>query len=41
MNWRELAVAVLSEGEETVADLFYQFGCTGVILSEVTGCESV
>jgi ribosomal protein L11 methyltransferase len=41
MNWREVAVAVLSEGEEAVADLFYQLGCTCVILSEVASCESV
>jgi ribosomal protein L11 methyltransferase len=35
MNWREATVTVSSEGEEAVADLFYQFGCTGVISSEV------
>jgi len=41
MNWREVAVAVSSEGEEAVADLFYQLGCMGVILSEVASRESV
>jgi len=30
MNWREVAVTVSSEGEEAVADLFYQLGCPGV-----------
>ncbi len=30
MNWREVAVTVSSQGEEAVADLFYQLGCTGV-----------
>lgn len=30
MNWREVAVTVSSEGEEAVADLFYQMGCPGV-----------
>jgi len=30
MDWREVAVTVSSEGEEAVADLFYQLGCPGV-----------
>jgi len=30
MNWREVAVTVSSEGEEAVADLFYQLECSGV-----------
>jgi ribosomal protein L11 methyltransferase len=30
MNWREVAVTVSSEGEEAVADFFYQLGCPGV-----------
>ncbi|MHB8125635.1 MAG: 50S ribosomal protein L11 methyltransferase [Desulfitobacteriaceae bacterium] len=34
MNWREVAVTVSSEGEETVADLFYQLGCTGVSVED-------
>ena len=34
MDWREVAVTVSSEGEETVADLFYQLGCTGVSVED-------
>lgn len=34
MNWREVAVTVSPEGEETVADLFYQLGCTGVNIED-------
>jgi ribosomal protein L11 methyltransferase len=34
MNWREVAVTVSSEGEEAVADLFYQLGCTGVSVED-------
>ncbi|HWQ41120.1 MAG TPA: 50S ribosomal protein L11 methyltransferase [Desulfosporosinus sp.] len=30
MDWREVAVTVSSEGEEAVADLFYQLGLPGV-----------
>ncbi|HVJ50182.1 50S ribosomal protein L11 methyltransferase [Desulfitobacterium sp.] len=34
MNWREVAVTVSSEGEEAVADLFYQIGCPGVSVED-------
>lgn len=34
MNWREVAVTVSSEGEEAVADLFYQIGCPGVSIED-------
>ena len=34
MNWREIAVTVSSEGEEAVADLFYQLGCPGVSVED-------
>ena len=34
MNWREVAVTVSSEGEEAVADLFYQLGCPGVSVED-------
>jgi len=34
MNWREVAVTVSSEGEETVADLFYELGCPGVSVED-------
>lgn len=34
MNWREVAVTVSSEGEEVVADLFYQLGCPGVSVED-------
>lgn len=34
MNWREVAVTVSSDGEEAVADLFYQLGCTGVSVED-------
>ncbi|NTV91468.1 MAG: 50S ribosomal protein L11 methyltransferase, partial [Clostridiales bacterium] len=34
MYWREVAVTVSPEGEETVADLFYQLGCTGVNIED-------
>lgn len=34
MYWREVAVTVSSEGEEAVADLFYQLGCTGVSVED-------
>lgn len=34
MDWREVAVTVSSEGEETVADLFYQLGCPGVSVED-------
>lgn len=34
MNWREVAVTVSSEGEEAVADLFYQLGCPGVSIED-------
>lgn len=34
MNWREVAVTVSSEGEEAVADLFYQLGCPGVSVDD-------
>jgi len=34
MNWREVAVTVSSEGEETVADLFYELGCPGVSIED-------
>lgn len=30
MDWHEVAVTVSTEGEEAVADLFYQLGCPGV-----------
>lgn len=30
MDWRELAVTVSSDGEEAVAELFYDLGCPGV-----------
>ena len=34
MKWREVAVTVSSEGEEAVADLFYQLGCPGVSIED-------
>ncbi|ODA42598.1 50S ribosomal protein L11 methyltransferase [Desulfosporosinus sp. BG] len=34
MDWREVAVTVSTEGEETVADLFYQLGCPGVSVED-------
>ncbi|KJR49393.1 Ribosomal protein L11 methyltransferase [Desulfosporosinus sp. I2] len=34
MDWREVAVTVSSEGEEAVADLFYQLGCPGVSVED-------
>ncbi|SHH72585.1 50S ribosomal protein L11 methyltransferase [Desulfosporosinus lacus] len=34
MDWREVAVTVSSEGEETVADLFYELGCPGVSVED-------
>ena len=34
MDWREVAVTVSSEGEEAVADLFYQLGCSGVSVED-------
>lgn len=34
MDWREVAVTVSSEGEETVADLFYGLGCPGVSVED-------
>lgn len=34
MYWREVAVTVSSEGEEAVADLFYQLGCPGVSIED-------
>lgn len=34
MDWREVAVTVSSDGEEAVADLFYQLGCTGVSIED-------
>ena len=34
MKWREVAVTVSSEGEEAVADLFYELGCPGVSLED-------
>ncbi|MDR3602170.1 MAG: 50S ribosomal protein L11 methyltransferase [Desulfosporosinus sp.] len=34
MDWREVAVTVSTEGEETVADLFYQLGCSGVSVDD-------
>lgn len=34
MNWREVAVTVSSDGEEAVADLFYQLGCPGVSVED-------
>jgi len=34
MNWREVAVTVSSEGEEAVADLFYELGCPGVSVED-------
>ena len=34
MNWREVAVTVSSQGEEAVADLFYQVGCPGVTIED-------
>ncbi|EHQ91719.1 50S ribosomal protein L11 methyltransferase [Desulfosporosinus youngiae] len=34
MKWREVAVTVSSEGEETVADLFYELGCPGVSVED-------
>lgn len=34
MNWREIAVTVAPEGEEAVADLFYQLGCPGVSVED-------
>lgn len=34
MDWREVAVTVSSEGEEAVADLFYELGCPGVCVED-------
>nr|MDA8227052.1 50S ribosomal protein L11 methyltransferase [Desulfitobacterium hafniense] len=34
MEWREIAVTVSSEGEEAVADLFYELGCPGVTVED-------
>ncbi|MDR3289236.1 MAG: 50S ribosomal protein L11 methyltransferase [Peptococcaceae bacterium] len=34
MAWREIAVTVTPEGEEAVADLFYQLGCPGVSVDD-------
>ncbi|MHB1650988.1 MAG: 50S ribosomal protein L11 methyltransferase [Desulfitobacteriaceae bacterium] len=34
MDWREVAVTVSSDGEEAVADLFYQLGCPGVSIED-------
>ncbi|MDQ7092283.1 50S ribosomal protein L11 methyltransferase [Desulfosporosinus sp. PR] len=34
MDWREVAVTVSAEGEEIVADLFYQLGCPGVSVDD-------
>ncbi|SDG19681.1 50S ribosomal protein L11 methyltransferase [Desulfosporosinus hippei] len=34
MDWREVAVTVSSEGEEAVADLFYELGCQGVSIED-------
>jgi len=34
MDWREVAVTVSSEGEEAVADLFYELGCPGVSVED-------
>jgi ribosomal protein L11 methyltransferase len=34
MNWREVAVTISAEGEEIVADLFYQLGCPGVSVDD-------
>ena len=34
MNWREVAVTISAEGEEIVADLFYQLGCPGVSIDD-------
>lgn len=34
MDWREVAVTVSAEGEETVADLFYELGCSGVSVED-------
>ena len=34
MDWHEVAVTVSSEGEEAVADLFYQCGCPGVSIED-------
>ncbi len=32
MNWMEIAVTVLAEGEEAVTDLFYRLGSQGVVV---------
>lgn len=34
MDWHEVAVTVSSEGEEAVADLFYELGCPGVSVED-------
>lgn len=34
MCWREISITVSSEGEEAVADLFYQLGCSGVSVED-------
>ncbi len=34
MDWHEVAVTVSSQGEEAVADLFYQLGCPGVSIED-------
>lgn len=34
MNWHEVAVTVSAEGEEAVADLFYELGCPGVSVED-------
>ncbi|AFM42875.1 (LSU ribosomal protein L11P)-lysine N-methyltransferase [Desulfosporosinus acidiphilus SJ4] len=34
MDWREVAVTISAEGEEIVADLFYQLGCPGVSVDD-------
>lgn len=34
MNWHEVAVTVSSEGEDAVADLFYELGCPGVSIED-------
>jgi ribosomal protein L11 methyltransferase len=40
MNWREVAVTVSPEGEEAVADLFYQLGCSGVNIEDARVLQS-
>ncbi|MDR3269897.1 MAG: 50S ribosomal protein L11 methyltransferase [Peptococcaceae bacterium] len=35
MDWQEIAVTVTPEGEEAVADLFYQLGCPGVSIDDL------